>query len=67
MSVELKLLHAECAKSLRNLERFFESHCKLTLLVRNPQAVDGDIVISSDDLDQVISSIEKLKEREPVK
>lgn len=60
MSVSVEF-QAECERHLKQLEKLFKPHCKLTLLMRNPQAEDGDMILTMDDLDAVIASITKLK------
>lgn len=54
-------LQIECEAHLAIIEKLFKPHCKLTLLMRNPEVADGDMLLTRDDLDAVIASIEKLK------
>ena len=55
------LLHLELERHLSEMEKLFKPHCKLTLLMRNPQVADGDLLLTMDDLDEAIAAIERLK------
>lgn len=64
MSVSLSDVRLECEKALLYLEPWFKEHIELTLLVRNPKSDDGDMVITNDNLDDVIDALERLKLKE---
>lgn len=59
-------VRAECDFALQDLQKLFLPHCKLTLVMRNPESSDGDMVLSLDDLDAVIVVLEKMKTKEPI-
>ena len=50
---------------LHEIEAYFEPHCKLTLLMRNPKSDDGDAIWTNENLDDVIKAIQKLKKKKP--
>ena len=52
-------LRFEIAAHLEELSGLFKSHCKLTLIMRNPLAPNGDLFVSDDDPSKVIESIRK--------
>jgi hypothetical protein len=53
----------EIEEVLKNIEPLF-LNARLTLIVRNPDLQDGDMILTKDDLDEVIKSIEALKLRD---
>lgn len=63
--VPLFELWLECQRHLQQLEKLFKPHCRLTLVMRNPQSVDGDLVLTRDDLQCVEDTIRRLREKEP--
>ena len=60
----LEEAQAECESLLWQMEKCFKPHCKLTLLMRNPESQDGDLLMTRDDLGGVIDSIERFQKRE---
>ena len=54
-------LASKTEQHLSEMEKLFKPHCKLTLLMRNPESKDGDLLLTRDDLDEVIAAIERLK------
>lgn len=50
--------------ALQDLEPLFQPHCRLTLLMRNPQVQDGDLLLSKDDLREVERAIARLRAKE---
>lgn len=48
------------AESLEDIAAYFVAP-KLTLVVRAPDLEDGDVVITTDNLDEAIKAIERLK------
>ena len=55
-------VYALIERHLMEIETLFKSHCKLTFLMRNPELEDGDLILTTDELDQVITAIQQLKE-----
>ena len=43
----------EVERSLRRLSPLFKDHCRLTFIMRNPQAEKGEMIITNDSLDDV--------------
>lgn len=60
MSVLLERIRYELACDLEEIAARFKNP-RMTLIVRSPDLEDGDIVISDDDLDTAIASIQKLR------
>jgi hypothetical protein len=56
-----KHLHAELAEHCTLIADLFKPGAKVTLLVRNPQLADGDVLVSDDDMNLVIEAIRKLE------
>ena len=61
----LSEVHYACERHLAEIEKLFAPHCKLTLVMRNPQSDDGDLILSRDDLVEVEAAVRKLRERGP--
>ena len=55
----------ECMVALSELTRLCKPPWKLTLVMRNPESHDGDLVISDDDLTLVQAALERLKTYPP--
>lgn len=62
----VRQLHDDLSSDLAQIARRFKAP-RITLIVRNPQLADGDVVIGNDDLDEAIAAIRRMQEREPVK
>ena len=45
--------------------RLFKSGAKITVIVRNPEHGDADVILGNDDLDDAIAAINHLKAKEP--
>jgi len=56
----LRDLQEQIAYSLDEIRRLFKNP-KITLVVRNPDQADGDVVLSDDDLDKAIAAIVHLQ------
>ena len=54
----------ECERHLQALEPLFKPHCRLTLLMRNPESDDGDLIFTQDELAAVENAVRRLRERE---
>lgn len=66
MSEALKQLHSEICAHLEEIVLLFKSRPKITLMIRNPELDDGDVLISDDDADLAIEAIRRLEHRIPV-
>ena len=64
--MNLREVQIECDLALQQLEKLFKPHCRLTLLMRNPELADGDLLLTRDDLDLVSAALQKLKAKEHV-
>jgi hypothetical protein len=62
----LQQLHYDISEDLERIAKRFKGRPKITLIVRNPELADGDVLISDDDFEQAIAAIRRLKDREPV-
>ena len=51
---------------LDSMRQYFKQDVKITLVVRNTVLDDADLVLTEDDYDKVIETINTLKERAPV-
>lgn len=58
----LRDLQESIAYHLDEIGRLFKRP-KITLVVRNDELADGDVVLSDDDLDKAISAIRHLQEK----
>jgi len=59
MNDVLRQLHYDLADDMARVARRFKS-CKVTLVVRNPDLADGDVVLTDDDPEMAIAAIRKL-------
>ncbi len=57
----LRELQEQIAYHLEEIARLFKSP-KITIVVRNDELADGDVVLSDDDLDKAIAAIHRLQE-----
>lgn len=62
----LEDVHIEISGHLAEISKIFVKSAKITLIVRNPDQADGDVIVGDDDLDSVIAAINKLKNRGPL-
>lgn len=65
--MDLKSLHAEVANHCGEISDLFKRGAKVTVLVRNPDLEDGDMLVTDDQIDLVIAALGKLKEKEEMK
>jgi len=63
MPADLSDVQAEVAYHLDRIGRLFKAP-KLTIVIRSPQLEDGDIILTDDDLPQVVAAIERLRARQ---
>jgi len=63
-TTKLRLAHEACDAALQELEKLFKPHCKLTLLMRNPESDDGDMLLTRDEFDDIIAAIQRLRDKE---
>lgn len=64
-SVALRQLQDDMSYHMDAILRMFKPGAKITVVVRNPGHGDADVVIGSDDLDETIGAIQRMKERKP--
>jgi hypothetical protein len=64
-SKKLIAVQYEMSNHMDAMLRLFKAGAKITVVVRNPGFEDADVVIGSDDLDEAIAAIERMKKREP--
>lgn len=61
------LLQRELASILvRHVEPIFKDGTLLTIVARTPGAPDADVLVTSDDLDEVAALVERSKQREVI-
>jgi hypothetical protein len=60
--LNLQELHTLLNGHLEDIATMFRSP-KITLIVRAPDLSDGDVVVTDDDLDAAIASLQRLKDR----
>lgn len=63
---EKQRLRAEIAARLGEMEPMFDPRCKLTFVMRSPHLPDGDVIVTSDSIPDVLRAIERLGTYEPV-
>lgn len=61
----MRQLHADLSADLERIAARFK-HCRITLVVRQPDLGDGDVLLSDDDVDEAIAAIQRLRDREAV-
>ena len=59
-------LHPSISTYLNKIVALFKPGAKITLIVRNPDVPDGDVILGNDNLDDAIAAINNLKAREPI-
>ena len=57
-SPEVQTAGQEVIQHLSEMESLFASHCKLTFVMRNPRVDDGNMVITSDDMQKVADAVQ---------
>ena len=55
--LSLRQARAEIEMALSELSVLFEDHCRVTFIMRNPQADDGNLIIGNDRLDDVRDAV----------
>lgn len=65
--MDLRQVHAEVAEHAGQVADLFKPGARVTILIRNPQLEDGDIVVSDDSMESVIAAVQRLKEKEEKK
>lgn len=66
MSERLLQLQLEIEAHLERIERLLPKTYTLTLLARNREMGDADILMTMDDLECVIAAIKQLRPRDPI-
>lgn len=56
----------ECERHLMEMEGLFLARCKLTLIMRDPENNNADLLLTTDDLDEVAKLVERSKGREEI-
>lgn len=64
-SQKLVAVQEQMSNHMDAILRLFKPGAKITVVVRNPGYGDADVVIGSDDLDEAIRAIERMKKRQP--
>lgn len=62
----MELLQESLSIHLDAIQKLFTDQVKVTLVVRNIQRAEADVVIGNDDLDFAIATIETYKLRDPL-
>ena len=57
-------LHAEIANHAGEISDLFVRGAKVTILVRNPDLEDADVLVTNDEIDSAIAALGKLKLKE---
>jgi hypothetical protein len=57
-------LHAEIANHCGEIADLFKPGVRITILVRNPNLEDADVLVTDDSIDSAIAALGKLKEKE---
>lgn len=60
-------LRARIADWLVDMEPMFDSRCKLTFVMRAPHLPDGDLIVTADNVDAVITALQRLRGYEEIK
>lgn len=60
----LKNLEAEIANHSAQVAAIFKPGCKVTILVRNPGVEGGLVLVTDDDINLAIASLQKLQSKE---
>jgi len=61
MSKKLAQLHEAIAEQLEIVRLLFKGEAKITIIVRNPDVEDGDVILSDDDFESAIAAIRHLQ------
>lgn len=63
------VLDEMCEELQRDINRISKrfKRCKVTLIVRNPERPESDVVMGDDEYDQAIDAIQRKQGRKPVK
>lgn len=64
MSDKVKRTHRELARHAAEIADCFFDGAKVTILVRNPHIAEADMVVSDDEMEQVVEAIKKLQLKE---
>lgn len=60
-------LRAKIADWLVAKEKMFDPRCKLTFVMRAPHLPDGDLIVTADNIDLVITALQRLRGYEEIK
>ena len=60
-------VHAEVAEHCSQIARLFKAGARVTVLIRNPNLADGDMVVSDDETDLAVMALQRLKEKKEQK
>lgn len=53
-------LRCQIADRLAEMEPMFDARCRLTFIMRAPHLADGDVVVTSDEIQDVITALQRL-------
>lgn len=59
-NVDMQTLQENLEHHMAGIAKMFQPHCQLTLVMRNPEAPNGDLILTRDDPRKVIAAIERL-------
>ena len=62
-----ELLRSRVADKLVAMEKMFDPRCKLTFVMRAPHLADGDMIVTSDHIDSVITALQRLRGYEEIR
>lgn len=60
-------LRDRIADWLVSKEKMFDPRCKLTFVMRAPHLPDGDLIVTADDINAVITALQRLRGYEEIK
>ena len=63
----LSQVHAEIADHCGQIYELFKPGAKVTILVRNHELNDADVLVTDDDIDAVVAALLRLKSHEEKK
>lgn len=56
---QLEQLRSVLTEGLAGIARFFKPGARLTLIVRRPDDTEADVIVTADDLDEVVDVIRR--------
>jgi hypothetical protein len=65
MGAVLDNLHAEIAEHLDSIKSMFKDGAKVTLIVRNPNIKDADVLVTDDAPKEIVAALRRLSKMDP--